>query len=276
MAILHRTVWALLAAVALVGCTILPETTGGIIVPPRRPAPWAALPPEAGEVLSVVERDDPDIRTQRIVLAGQSSQAGENMIQISRPGLDSPRATLFAPPTQAAIEDELAEAFPGMAMIIDGALRSNAYGTYGLATGRRTGEACVYTWQWLDRFATSEARLSVLLKSDPASIRVRLCGRMPPEQLAAIAARLWLPVAGRSGMIPPPDLGGRDLISRSRMAPSSDSTSSLRPSRVMVRSEPPLAEPLPERIPQLRPSIAATDARPLPSGGPRIPLPTGP
>jgi hypothetical protein len=77
-------------------------------------------------------------------------------------------------------------------------------------------------------------------------------------------------------MIPPPDLGGRDLISRSRMAPSPDSTSSLLPSRVMVRSEPPLAEPLPERIPQLRPSIAATDARPLPSGGPRIPLPTGP
>ncbi|MFZ4530984.1 MAG: cellulose biosynthesis protein BcsN [Alsobacter sp.] len=275
MAILHRTVWTLLAALALVGCTILPETTSGIIVPPRRPAPWAALPPEAGEVLSVVERDDPDIRTQRIVLAGQSSQAGENMIQISRPGLDSPRATLFAPPTQATIEDELADVFPGMVMTIDGAMRTNGYGAYGLATGRRKGESCVYTWQWLDRFATSEARLSVLLKSDPASIRVRLCGRMPPEQLAAIAARLWLPVPGRSGLIPPPDLGGRDLISRSRMAPSPDSTSSLRPSKMTVRSEPQLAEPLPERMPHLRPSIVPTEPRPLPTGSPRIPLPTG-
>jgi hypothetical protein len=116
----------------------------------------------------------------------------------------------------------------------------------------------------------------VLLKSDPASIRVRLCGRMPPEQLAAIAARLWLPVPGRSGLIPPPDLGGRDLISRSRMAPSPDSTSSMRPPRITVRSEPPLAEPLPERTPQLRPTIVPVEPRPLPAGSPRIPLPTGP
>ena len=276
MAILHRTVWAFLAAVALVGCTILPETTGGIIVPSRRPAPWAALPAEAGEVLSVVERDDPDIRTQRIVLAGLSSQAGENIIQISRPGLDTPRAALFAPPTQAAIEDELADAFPAMTMTIDGALRTNAYGPYGLAMGRRNGESCIYTWQWLDRFATSESRLSGLLKSDPASIRVRLCGRMPPEQLAAIAARLWLPVPGRGGLIPPPDLGGRDLISRSRAWPSPDSTSSLRPAKIVVRSEQPLAEPLPDRIPQLRPSIGPADSKTLPAGSPRIPLPTGP
>ena len=95
------------------------------------------------------------------------------------------------------------------------------------------------------------------------------------KQLAAIAARLWLPVPGRGGLIPPPDLGGRDLISRSRVLPSPDSTSSLRPAKVVVRPEPPLAEPMPDRVPQLRPSIVPAETKTLPSGTPRIPLPAG-
>jgi hypothetical protein len=75
--------------------------------------------------------------------------------------------------------------------------RSNAYGVYGLATGRSAnGASCIYAWQWLDRLETADAGDAVT----PASLRLRLCAlRATFDQLASLSDQIRLQPSRRPG-----------------------------------------------------------------------------
>ena len=83
---------------------------------PRRPRiPMAQLPPDAGDVISVLQSRIAGVLTQRIVLKGDAGTEGENAIEVNvdqndrRPGdVDGP----VAKPTQSMIVNELDAKFP--------------------------------------------------------------------------------------------------------------------------------------------------------------------
>lgn len=212
---------ALLAPLALAGCASSPMTadaTGttaglGVAVAPERA--MAALPPEAGNVVSVVERRGDGTVNQTITLMGDAAARGDDRIEVEA------RERRFAaarPRLEAeTIEAEMADALPGVAMTVSSRVVATPSGPVGVATGRSAdGRGCLYAW------STAEARgrsgstevlgLSIAssTKSD-LSVRVRLCRRgLDETRLIALAEGLRIrsdlgadvatrPVAGSGG-----------------------------------------------------------------------------
>ncbi|WP_237154446.1 cellulose biosynthesis protein BcsN [Oryzibacter oryziterrae] len=135
---------------------------------------WAVLPPTAGRVLAVSERQEPRRLSQRIVLESATPLAGENVITVATASPDGSDPALLAPPTPAGIDAEMAAAIPGVRMARTNALGQNAYGAFGTALGHSAGVTCLFAWQHITE-ATSK----------PIDIRLRLCARATPEALTA-------------------------------------------------------------------------------------------
>jgi hypothetical protein len=135
---------------------------------------WATLPPTAGRVLAVSERNEPRRFSQRIVFEGASALAGENALTVTTAGPAGSDPTLLASPTPAGIDAEMAVAFPGIPMRRTNALGQNAYGAFGSALGGSTGINCLFAWQHITEAAAR-----------PIDVRLRLCARAAPDALLA-------------------------------------------------------------------------------------------
>lgn len=213
---------ALVATLALAGCASGPITgdvatgsTGlGVAVAPERA--MAALPPEAGNVVSVVERRGDGSVEQTITLMGDATARGDDRIEVAarerrfaavRPRLDA-----------EAIEAEMAEALPGVAMRMSSRVVTTPSGPVGIATGRSAdGRDCLYAW------STAEARgratggfglsLAASTKSD-LTVRVRLCRRgLDEERLIALAEGLRIRAdLGTEATLPPVAGAGGDAL----------------------------------------------------------------
>lgn len=207
-----------LCALSLGACSAIDPTderpTGGIFnpgvwsshearmrEPAGRAAPVAALPSAAGRVVDVREKRFDDGLSQEIALTAGSGVRGENVIEVAMrdqpvvpPGRPQVR---LAPDDDAAIAAEIERRFPGADMRIRDAVLRNAYGPYGIATGRLGAANCVFVWQ---RVADLKAALSLARVSPypiETSVRVRLChAGASVGQLAQWASSYVLDPAG--------------------------------------------------------------------------------
>ncbi|MBK9081486.1 MAG: cellulose biosynthesis protein BcsN [Rhizobiales bacterium] len=165
-------------------------------------APIAALPPEGGRVVQVRARKFANGVKQDIVLAGDSGQRGENAIEITlRTEAEGDRYENLVVLPQAADSDiqlELDAKFPGVRMSIHNYMLRNAYGPYGLASGRQAGGAtCVYVWQTIDDLAPAMKLRHVTIQPTEGALRVRLCRQgMSVRQLAQIASSVVIEPSG--------------------------------------------------------------------------------
>jgi len=180
-----------LIVAALGGCASAPATgppqySASLSTPAMPVRALAALPAAAGDVLTVLEQRRSNAVMQQIILRGDAPTFGENKIIVNAitatpTGRDDVR---LEQPSDASIEDELAEGFPNIRMTVSLALNHNAYGPFGYALGRSPGAVtCIYAWQWI----AGEDKPNLLAgmnapRSFPVSIRVRLCRAGSSEQ----------------------------------------------------------------------------------------------
>ncbi len=140
-----------------------------------RRQPIVTLPPDAGALRDVRIHDYVDGLREDVALAGSAFAPVHNGITVlartsAQPTLDE-RVPL-ARPTEAGIRSEIGAQFPHLAMQVVERNSANAYGSYGLALGRASGEVrCLYAWQWIDANQLP-SRAGV---AGPVSLRVRLC-----------------------------------------------------------------------------------------------------
>ena len=170
----------------------------------------ALMPSEAGRVIQVNQREFTDGIQQEIVLTADASARGENRIDVllrTSPENDSQYDNLIKMkrPTDADVAREMEERFPGMRMDIAAVLLQNSHGPYGIASGRRGAELCIYAWQWIDDINGNgnSGRRSIVRGVTPASIRVRLCrSNATFEQLAAYVNQLTVAMPVKTPMTP--------------------------------------------------------------------------
>lgn len=170
-------------------------TTLGVALPPGRAL--AALPPEAGAVVSVVERrTGGDEVKQTITLVGDPGARRDDRIEVTahRRGFAATARRIDA----ETIEAEMAEALPGVDMTVSPRVVTTPTGPVGVATGRTAdGSGCLYAWSNAVAEARPERSASFLglqvattAKSD-VTVRVRLCRRgWSEDRLAALAEGL--------------------------------------------------------------------------------------
>jgi hypothetical protein len=179
-----------LVALALSGCV---ASTGYAVVsqrtavsPVRGPNDaWAALPPQAGKVISVSERDTPPRLVQRIVLDGAGPIAGENFIAVATVSDQSPVSAFGPPPTPDSIDREMAAAFPGIDMRRTLAIETNRLGPFGTAFGDSAGYTCLYAWQRAGGSGEAFGPSAM-----PVEVRLRLCRKASRQTLLGYARAL--------------------------------------------------------------------------------------
>ena len=183
----------LLAGVLATGGCTAGESLDGLytdaLAPTSGPVPaaeaWAALPPAAGAVVSVVETRTPRSDRQRIVLLGDGAHAGENAITVERGGSEGVRSDLLHPPSIETLSGEIAKLERGSAYRILSSTDANRAGPFGYATLTEQDGSCIYAWQWLDERELGGERTLGLGRSHPVSVRVRLCRKASVAVLLA-------------------------------------------------------------------------------------------
>ncbi|MBE7247992.1 MAG: cellulose biosynthesis protein BcsN [Actinomycetospora chiangmaiensis] len=224
----------------------------------------AALPPAAGAVLSVMESRRSNAVIQTIVLAGDHAGYGENKITITaltgtnNVGNAAGDPVKIAPPTDAVIEDELAQAFPTTPMRIANVYDRNAQGPFGYATGRRAdGTGCLYAWQYvgpsgnLNLFDTIDGR-----GPQAMSVRVRLCKANATEaELAGYMQQMVVsppgPSSSYAAAAPAMMAPGGDALAASGVAPQGFAAAPL-------AAAPMMAAPMMAAPPMMAPPMMAT------------------
>ncbi|SMD12193.1 hypothetical protein SAMN06297251_13128 [Fulvimarina manganoxydans] len=136
---------------------------------------WAELPSGAGRILDVIETRQPSIATQRIVLSGEGSFSGENLIRLETGGPKGTSPRLLRPPRREEIVAELTEAGLDRPVVIADEPSANAYGPFGYAFRKESGGNCVYAWQWLDLREVEGLSSGFGIRKQPMNIRIRLC-----------------------------------------------------------------------------------------------------
>lgn len=220
------TLPAALAGLALAGCSVAPTTglttasTLGVALPPDRAL--AALPPEAGSVVSVVERrTGDDGLVQTITLAGDPGSRGDDRIEVTR--REASGTGTRSRVDVETIEAEMAEALPGVAMTVSPRVVTTPTGPVGVATGSPgDGTHCLYAWSNARAPARATPTASFLglqvasVSSDEMTVRVRLCRRgLGPDRLIALAEGLRLRT---DGVLADPTAGGRGVAGSDALA----------------------------------------------------------
>ncbi len=142
----------------------------------------ARLPDEAGAVVTVTERREPDRLTQTIALSGDAATAGTNRIRVVAATRDPGR---LRRPTEEAITAEMEAEFAGLDMRPSSRSITAAGGPIGVATGRSTeGATCVYAWQEIDARPGRGPDGIFASETVDVSVRVRLCRRDLSEDRA--------------------------------------------------------------------------------------------
>lgn len=271
----HRFALVSLAALAAAGCSPRVEhsgsvATGGVFNPGLyrtllsrfepdvadiNSPPVAALPMEAGRVVQVRTRRHANGMTQKIVLAADPATRGENVIEVTMrtepEGERYENLVSLKRPDAADIQKELDEGFPGADMRMHPYILRNAYGPYGLATGRQGASVtCAYVWQWLDDIDAGAKGRHVTLHATEASVRMRLCRQgMSERQLAELASSI---VIDRSGAVAMPVAGGfaggGDSLSAALQEPAAASRATVFAGYRLPPAARPVAEARTERV----------------------------
>jgi hypothetical protein len=220
-----RALDTLLAAGLVLGlgaCSDLGDPTTGSVRLGARPlgssamlgghAALAALPAEAGEVVSVGEERRESGFVQTVTLAGDTAVSGSNHIRVEAVPRGHAAKTLASSET---IEAELAERMPGVAMRVLPYSIASASGPIGVATGTASGGVrCAYAWQVSNTGEGEEGFGRFLARDEKAySVRVRLCrGGVSEEQLVTTIQGLRLATATAARMPSGPVMVGSDAL----------------------------------------------------------------
>lgn len=175
-------------------------------------AALAALPVEAGEVVSVGEESRETGFIQTVTLAGDTAVSGSNHIRVEAVPRGHAAKTLASVET---IEAELAERMPGVAMRILPYSIASAAGPIGVATGTASGGVrCAYAWQVSNTGEGEEGFGRFLARNEKAySVRVRLCrGGVSEEQLVTTMQGLRLATTSATRMPSGPVMVGSDAL----------------------------------------------------------------
>lgn len=271
------------AGLALAGCsasqsltglgpTATPVATLGVSLPPERA--MAALPPEAGAVVSVVERrSGEDTVTQTITLTGDPGAHGDDRIEVAR----HDRSSIAARPRVDAetIEAEMADALPGVAMTISPRVITSPGGPVGVATGAAgNGINCLYAWSNAEARGRSTPSASFLglqiasTTSAEMTVRVRLCRRgVSEERLIALAEglRLRSDVAVGSGLSAAAGPVGGDAL-----ATAGYGAGDVGPGAVAYGTTAPWVAPAPSVAPAAAAPHRVAAAKPAPRRAPEV------
>lgn len=250
-------------------------------------AALAALPAEAGEVVSVGEETRDTGFVQTVTLAGDTAVHGSNHIRVEAVPRGHAAKTLASAET---IEAELAERIPGVAMHVLPYSIASASGPIGVATGTASGGVrCAYAWQVSNTGEGEEGFGRFLARNEKAySVRVRLCrGGVSEEQLVTTIQGLRFATASATRMPSGPVMVGSDALATAQgggalvpMAPAPIAAAAPvrrapagrveavepKPVRSKAVVAAPAARPAPVPAASVSPTIVSSPI-PLPSGG---------
>ena len=226
-----RILLSVVALFSVAGCAVQPPAMLGLgnqvnMAPPGRA--MASLPPQAGQVVSVLEERRINGVVQDIVLSGDANMRGENKISISAltgsdlPAKYSMNQVDIAPASEPNITAEMEEALPDMAMGVGETLERNAYGPFGYAVGTSGKVVCMYAWQVIGRSDRANLIPNGLANASvqPASVRVRLCQTgANPMALVGLMRQFNYAAAGAGLMATAPLPGTTDALGAANMNP---------------------------------------------------------
>ena len=182
------------------GAGVGPREAGAVS---RGARPVAALPTAAGRIIDVREKRFGNGFTQEIALAADSGVRGENVILVTV--RDQPHPPWGEPEVEMPHEreDEIAaeieKRFSGGSLRIHDTVLRNAYGPYGLASGRIGRMNCVYLWQSLEDLKPHIRAARFSPYKIETAVRVRLCrSGASVAQLAFWASNVLLDTGGVS------------------------------------------------------------------------------
>ena len=201
-----RQVVPFLCVFGLSGCGTMPfelvdqdsrpmQTSLGVSIPPSQS--MGALPPAAGSVVSVIERQRGNALQHDVTLHGAPPNYGENQIVVyafkrinDSAGQPVEDKLPMSRPTGEEINAEIAERFP-QPLTISSNIAHNGAGPFAYAFGRKKGVSCIYAWQWVEKAAGNGM---------PVTARIRLCRPgMTEEVLVDFVRQLYLnPRTGNS------------------------------------------------------------------------------
>ncbi|MEL7272885.1 MAG: cellulose biosynthesis protein BcsN [Pseudomonadota bacterium] len=187
------------SAAALAGCSpagVFDQiSTGSIFIKPKQAAfhhtlaeqrpvqeAMAELPFEAGKVVEVVQSRYANGIRQKMVFQGDLETRGTNNLTLAmrvpqQSGRKDAAKISIAKPSRSVIAAEMRKVLPGMAMRWSNTLHTNAYGPYGYALGRASGNVrCIYGWQHLE--GTKQDKYALWRKDSgkpQLSVRLRVC-----------------------------------------------------------------------------------------------------
>lgn len=228
---MKRNMFAILALLGLHGCTTvedpflegmtgsMPVSTGNRELPVHLAS--ASLSGLGETPLSLRQTTLDGVTTQVLVYSNMTTISGENALTVST--RSSSKASLWKGPDRREITETLRRDFPGVAMAIDPVIRRNAYGSYGVATGKLGAEGgCVSAWQMIGQDRD-------LGRDEPLQVRLRYCHpRLAPDVLADLLAGLTL--RGSASTLPQP-------LSYAYSMPSLTAASATRASNVAITPE---------------------------------------
>lgn len=147
----------------------------------------ASMPEPGGSQVAMREKIFANGVKQDIVLAGDKSPFGDNLLVIAvqtAPPIAGARDQVpMYRPAESGIKQEILARYPQVDMQILTQPRRNAQGPFGLAIGRHSsGVRCVFAWQWIDDVRNPGGSSSSLGKLgsfgstvQPALVRVNMC-----------------------------------------------------------------------------------------------------
>lgn len=157
------------------------ETSQAMIVPA----------PGGPEVVSVIEERFSDAVEQKVILATNANNEGENYLSIRLYGpmereTQGEKKLGYKSATAVGLNNEAIRAMPGVAMKTSTLFLRNNFGPFGYAFGQsKGGDSCIFGWQQL---RSGEGERQSYRNAGAVQIRLRLCenGASEKELLAVM------------------------------------------------------------------------------------------
>jgi len=149
------------------------------------------LPNGAGDVVDLTERRHKNGVEQLIVYAGDFETRGQNAarvrLKVNKFGMRKPKGGLkILPPSEAILAREMRKVLPGVSMNVSNEFHTNAYGPFGYALGRASGNInCIYGWQHMRGNGKVVSELPLFNKASDKpelSLRLRVCKYNTPAR----------------------------------------------------------------------------------------------
>ncbi len=154
------------------------------------------LPMEAGEIISVSQKNYSNGASQRIIYRSGAGVIGENYVQVRATKLKSYNKsrteTLDVHNNElATLRREFSKEFPGQKFVVNSSPRRNGYGLFGHVFFKRGGnQNCLFGWQ-AARSEVKKGNIFQKFRNKPIDItlRFRFCGNQMKEDSAVAVIR---------------------------------------------------------------------------------------